>query len=58
MLVRNRELARQLTDSIELDIDPGNSWRTTGFFNPDSEVSRGKRFRAWFNSLLPIEPIL
>jgi putative cardiolipin synthase len=58
VLVRNRELARQLKDSIELDIDPGNSWRTTGFFNPDAEVGRGKRIRVWFNSLLPMEPIL
>ena len=58
VLVRNRELARQLTHSIELDIDPGNSWRTTGFFNPDAEVGRGKRLRVWLNSLLPIEPIL
>jgi putative cardiolipin synthase len=58
VLVRNRELASQLTQSIELDIDPGNSWRTTGFFNPDGEVGRGKRLRVWFNSLLPMEPIL
>ncbi len=58
ILVRNQELARQLTDSIERDIHPSNSWRTTGFFNPDSEVGRGKRVRVWFNSLLPIDPIL
>ena len=58
ILVRNQELARQLTASIERDIHPSNSWRTTGFFNPDGEVSRGKRIRVWFNSLLPIEPIL
>ena len=58
VLVRNRELARQLTDSIERDIHPTNSWRTTGFFNPDAEVGRGKRIRVWFNALLPVEPIL
>ena len=58
ILVQNRELARQLTTSIELDINPANSWRTTGFFNPDSEVGRGKRVRVWFNKLLPIEPVL
>ena len=58
VMVRNRELARQLTASIESDIEPGNSWRTTGFYNPDGEVGRGKRFRVWFNKLLPIEPIL
>ena len=58
ILVRNRELAKQVTASIERDLDPANSWRTTGFYNPDDEVERGKRFKAWFNSLLPMEPIL
>ena len=58
MLVSNRELARQVTAAIERDIDPANSWRTTGFFNPDDEVGRGKRMKVWFNKLLPIEPIL
>ena len=58
ILVRNRELAAQVTASIERDLDPSNSWRTTGFYNPDGEVERGKRFKAWFNSLLPMEPIL
>ena len=58
ILVRNRELADQVTASIERDLDPANSWRTTGFYNPDDEVERGKRWKAWFNSLLPMEPIL
>jgi putative cardiolipin synthase len=58
ILVENRELARQLTASIERDIEPANSWRTTGFFNPDAEVGRARRLRVWLNKLLPIEPIL
>jgi len=58
VLVDNRELARQLTASIERDIRPENSWRTTDEFNPDSEVGRGKRFHAWMNRMLPIEPVL
>lgn len=58
VLIANRELARQLGDSIERDIRPENSWRTTLDFNPDGEVGRGKRFRAWLNRLLPIEPVL
>ena len=58
MLVRDRELARQVTAAIERDIHPSNSWRTTGFYNPDGEVGRGKRIKVWFNKLLPIEPIL
>ncbi len=58
VLVSNEELARQLTASIERDIHPENSWRTTLEFNPDGEVGRGKRFRLWINRLLPIEPVL
>jgi putative cardiolipin synthase len=51
-------LARQLKASIERDIRPENSWRTTAEFNPDDVVGRGKRFQVWFNKLLPIEPVL
>ena len=58
ILVDSDELARQLTDSIERDIDSANSWRTTGDFNPDSEVGLGKRIRAWVNRMLPLEPVL
>jgi hypothetical protein len=58
MLADSAELARQLTASIERDIAPENSWRTTSEFNPDSVVSRGKRFRMWINRLLPLEPVL
>ncbi len=58
VLVDNRELARQLTAAIERDILPENSWHTTEEFNPDGEVSNGKRLRAWMNRMLPVEPIL
>ncbi len=58
MLADNAELARQLTESIELDIDPSNSWQTTSDFNPDTSVGSMKRVRLWFNSILPLEPVL
>ena len=58
MLVNNRELARQVTASIEQDMQPGNSWQTTDDFNPDFVVSRAKRFKTWLNKLLPMEPVL
>jgi putative cardiolipin synthase len=58
VLIDNEELARQLTDSIERDMQTGNSWQTVEGFNPDSEVSRGKRFKMWFNKMLPLEPLL
>ena len=52
------QLARQLKASIEQDILPENSWQTTLDFNPDDEVSRGKRLKVWMNRMLPIEPVL
>lgn len=58
VLVRNEQLARDLTESIERDIRPENSWKTTPDFNPDGEVGRAKRFRVWINRLLPLEPVL
>jgi len=58
MLTDSIELARQLTGSIERDIHPSNSWRTTADFNPDGEVGRLKRLRVWLNRMLPLEPLL
>ncbi len=58
VLIESTELARQLTENIERDILPQNSWQSTVDFTPDAEVTRGKRFKVWLNGLLPIEPIL
>ncbi|MCW8845735.1 MAG: phospholipase D family protein [Gammaproteobacteria bacterium] len=58
VLVESPELGRQLTDSIERDILPENSWQTTVDFNPDSEVSMGKRLHLMLDAILPMQPIL
>jgi len=58
VLVESVELGRQLTQSIERDILPENSWQSTLDFNPDSEVEMGKRVHLFINNLLPMEPIL
>jgi putative cardiolipin synthase len=58
ILVDSRPLAQQLTQSIERDIKPENSWRTTSSFNPDREVSFSTRFKLGFIKLFPIDPIL
>lgn len=58
VLVDNEELGRQLTESIERDIHPDNSWLTTLLFDPDSEVPRTKRAKVWFYRMLPIESLL
>lgn len=58
VLIESETLARQLTQSIERDIRPENSWQTTHEFNPDRVVSRGKRLKLGFINLFPIDPIL
>ena len=57
-LIESKELARQLSESIERDMLPENSWQSTLDFNPDAVVSRTKRMRMWFNKMLPAEQIL
>ena len=58
ILINSDTLAQQLTESIERDIRPENSWKTTAEYNPDREVSRGKRLQLGLINLFPIDPIL
>ncbi len=57
-MIESPELALEVSQSIERDMLPGNSWQTTVDFNPDFVVSRGKRFKAWFYRMMPMQPIL
>lgn len=56
--IEDAELARQLTQSINRDINPDNSWRATLEFNPDKEVGVGKRFKTRMYRLVPMEKLL
>jgi putative cardiolipin synthase len=58
VLIESQVLGRQLTESIERDIRPENSWRTTPDFNPDGEVSYYKRLKLQLINLFSIDPIL
>ena len=58
VLIESEYLARQLTESIERDLRPENSWHTTTEFCPDYEVPRSKRIELGFINLLPVESIL
>jgi len=57
-LIESETLAQQLTQSIERDIRPENSWQTTHEFNPDRTVPRSKRLKLGLLNLFPIDPIL
>ena len=58
VLIDDPELGRQLTQSIERDMRPENSWRTERGFSQDREVSKSKRFKLSLINLFPIDPIL
>ena len=58
VLIESEALARQLTETIERDLQVENSWHITEAFMPDYVVSRGKRLQLGFVNLLPIEPLL
>jgi putative cardiolipin synthase len=58
VLIDSEDLARQLTENIERDLRPDNSWRTTYDYCPDFEVNRAKRIELGLINLLPIEALL
>ena len=58
VIVRSQELAAELTQSIERDIRPENSWQSTSEFNPDRTVERSKYLQLGLFNLFPMDPIL
>lgn len=58
VLIESEELALQLSENIERDLLPENSWHTTDEYCPDFEVDRDKRLKLGFINLLPIESVL
>lgn len=58
VLIDSEDLGRQLTQSIERDILPENSWKTTPSYTPDRQVSRSKRLLLGLINLFPMDPIL
>jgi putative cardiolipin synthase len=58
VLVESPTLGAQLRHSIERDMRPENSWRTTPGFFPEREADSSKRFKLGFINLFPLDPIL
>lgn len=56
ILVTNRQLAAQVENSIEQDMDPENSWNAAA--GPDRFASLAKRIKVFLLQLLPLEPLL
>ncbi|MCW8890232.1 MAG: phospholipase D family protein [Sedimenticola sp.] len=57
VVIRDRAIARQITESIGQDMKPENSWQSD-LQDPDSEASLMKRIQLWFWKLFPLDPIL
>jgi putative cardiolipin synthase len=57
VLIYNPQLATQVEQQIQTDMQPGNSWNARTE-SPDGEASLLKRIQVFFLSFLPIEPLL
>ena len=57
VLIHNPQLAAQVEQQIQIDMQPENSWNAKTD-SPDSEASWLKRLQVFFLSFLPIEPLL
>ncbi len=55
--IRNRKLATQVEEAIQLDILPENSW-SAATDDPDRNAPFYKRFKVFFWKLLPLNPLL
>ena len=53
VVVRSNKVAEGVLEGMEIEFSEGNSWETTLEYNPDSEVSRGKRVKTWTRKIIP-----
>ena len=57
VLIHNPQLATQVEQQIQTDMQPDNSWNAK-IDSPDSKAPWLKRIQVFFLSFLPIEPLL
>ncbi len=53
VIMHSDKVSAKVLEGIEIEFNPENSWETTLDFNPDSEVSKGKRVKTWTRKILP-----
>lgn len=58
ILMDNPQLGAQLSESIQTDMLPENSWAITTKFKPDDQADKSKRIKLWLYSLLPMDAVL
>ena len=57
VIVRNKQVAKKVEQSIQTDMGPANSWNAL-YDKPDSFASSGKQWRVFFWQFMPIKPLL
>jgi hypothetical protein len=54
-VINSKTLATGVSENMETDFLPENSWRTTDKFNPDKEVNLSKRIKVMSRRVVPKE---
>ena len=55
VVIPSKKISEKVLIGMEEEFKPENSWETTIDFNPDSEVSKGKRLKTWTRKIIPKE---
>ncbi len=53
VVVHSEKITKGVLENMELEFGEENAWETTLDFNPDSEVKRKKRVKAWTRKIVP-----
>ena len=52
-IVDSEQITHEVARGMEVEFGPQNSWHITSGFNPDDQVSKGKRIKTWTRKILP-----
>lgn len=52
-VIHSESITKKVMEGMEIEFQPGNSWRITPNFNPDNKVKTMKRMKTWTRKVLP-----
>ena len=53
VVVNSEDITKGVTNGMEIEFKPENSWETTLTYNPDLEVNKYKRLKTWSRKIIP-----
>ena len=53
VIVNSEKITKGVSEGMDIEFNPENSWETTLDYNPDSEVENYKRLKTWTRKILP-----